>query len=201
MALSDAAYTLGSTLAQLGLSEATVQRLLAEKLAASDENRIKSLAAVNDSASSRGMLQSSATLKSRADTGLEYDRTNAGYVSGANDDLAKIAQQRLDAQSAYNSAVAQDKIDQANAQDAIKPGYDPTDPFNWKGIAADMASKGIVNPGGTTDDPYNWKGIAAAQLTAAPVVKKTPTTTVARPKNTATSTPKVAPRPGVVVRF
>ena len=206
MAAGDAAFTLGSTLAQLGLSEATVQRLLAEKLAASDENRKKSLEAVNNSASSRGMLQSSATLQSRADQNLNYDRQNASYNSGANDDLARIAQQRLDAQATYNNQIAQEQLDNAAAQDPIKAGYDPADPFNWKGIAAEMASKGIVNPGGTPEDPYNWKGIAAMQqpIQQAPAVSRTPKPVVNKPLPVvpaASVKPRVLPKAGQVVRM
>jgi hypothetical protein len=217
--MADAAFILGSTLASLGLSEATVKRLLAEKLASSDENRAKSLMGDQQGASGRGMLQSSATLQTLADTNLEYDRNVGSIQSGANDDLAKIAQQRLDAQAAYAASVAEEQAKIAAEQEAIKPGFDPADPFNWKGIQAEQLAKQAADPNydpadplgwkrikaeqdAANPDPLNWKGIAAeqaakGQLTQGPSVGRKPTPVKPPPPQK----PIQPPRPGKVVRF
>lgn len=208
--MADAAFTLGSTLASLGLSESTVRRLLAEKLAASDENRAKSLLTDRQNISSGGMLQSSAALQSQADVNLGYDREVASTQSGANDELARIAQQRLDAQAAYDLGLAEEQAKKAAEQEALKPGFDPADPFNWKGIQAEQLAnqaKGIMTPGGTPEDPYNWKGIAAEQDAQAPagsLIVKPPVGRKPTPVKPATPTKPVVvqpPRPGKVVRF
>lgn len=210
--MADAAFTLGSTLASLGLSESTVRRLLAEKLAASDENRAKSLQTDRQNFSSSGMLQSSAALQGQADVNLGYDKEVASTQSGANDDLARIAQQRLDAQAAYDIGVAQEQAKIAAEQEAIKPGFDPADPFNWKGIAAEQMANGTygqpapITPvaGGTAEDPFNWKGIQAEQLAQGQLVTKPPVGRKPTPvKPAAPVKPKVIqpPRTGQVVRF
>ena len=212
--MADAAFTLGSTLASLGLSESTIRRLLAEKLAASDENRSKSLLSSREGFSGRGMLHSSAALQDQAQTNLSYDRDVASTQGNTADELARIAQQRLDAQAAYNTSIAEQEAKKAAEQEAIKPGFDPADPFNWKGIAAEQAA-GIAPPepppafippvpGGTPEDPYNWKGIAAerAANTSVPapgtrVIQPPRRPTPAKPQPTKIQTP----RPGQVVRF
>ena len=207
--MADAAFTLGSTLASLGLSESTVRRLLAEKLAASDENRAKSLMGNQENASGRGMLQSTATLGTLADTNLGYDREVASTQSGANDELSRIAQQRLDAQAAYDIGIAEEQAAKAAEQEALKPGFDPADPFNWKGIQAEQLAnqaKGIITPvaGGTAEDPYNWKGIQAEQLAQGQLVTKPSVGRKPTPVKPPTATKPVVvqpPRPGSVVRF
>ncbi len=207
--MADAAFTLGSTLASLGLSESTVRRLLAEKLAASDENRMKSLESVNYDASSRGLLHSGQTLKDRSETNLNYDRDVAGAQGNSADELSRIAQQRLDAQAAYNISIAEEQAKIAAEQEAIKPGFDPADPFNWKGIQAEQLAnqaQGIITPvaGGTPEDPFNWKGIQAQQLAQGQLVTKPPVGRKPTPVKPATPTkPPVVqpPRAGQVVRF
>lgn len=207
--MADAAFTLGSTLASLGLSESTVRRLLAEKLAASDENRMKSLENVNYDASSRGLLHSGQTLKDRSETNLNYDRDVAGAQGNSADELSRIAQQRLDAQAAYNTSVAEEQAKIAAEQEAIKPGFDPADPFNWKGIQAEQLAnqaQGIITPvaGGTPEDPFNWKGIQAQQLAQGQFVTKPAVGRKPTPVKPPTATKPVVvqpPRPGQVVRF
>ncbi len=208
--MADAAYTLGSTLATLGLNESTIRRILAERLAINNENRGRALQNVSANDSSRGMLQSSQAMRNQADTNLEYDRSNASINSEANDNIAMIAQQRLDAEAAYNKQLADAEAKKAAEQDLIKPGFDPADPFNWKGIAAAQAAGTAsppgqipIQPGGTADDPFNWRGIAQAQEQSR--AQQAAQRTITRPRPTATkpSTSASRPRalPGQVVRF
>lgn len=217
--MSDAAYVLGSTLATLGLNESTIRRILAERLALSREDRMKSLQTVSANDSSRNMLHSSSALQNQADTNLNYDRQDASAQANANDEYAKIAQQRLDAQAAYNKAIADEQARIAAEQAAIKPGFNPADPFDWQGIDAKIKagiipdpqagfSNGIqIQPGGTPDDPYNWKGIAAEQAAQKAAQNKvfTPvkaSSTKPQPKSPVNKPVIVAPpRAGKVVRF
>lgn len=211
--MSDAAFVLGSTLASLGLNESTIKRLLAERLAQSKEERGLSVQSVRQGSSDRGMLYSSASMNDQATENLKFDRADSSAQSNTNDQLSRIAQQRLDAEAAYKQQVAEEQAKIAAEQEAIKPGFDPADPFNWKGIAAEQAAQGTSPafvppvPGGTPEDPYNWKGIAAeqqAQGTRAPNSYGTSSNRV--PTKPATPKPKPVVNPpravgGKVIRF
>jgi len=217
--MSDALYTLGSTLAQLGLSQATVERLLREKLASSDENRKKNLEGSRQNSSDRGTLHSSIALKNQADTNLNSDREVASMQGAANDDFSRIAGQRLDAQASYDQSIARQQAADAAAQDAIKPSFNPADPHNWAGIAAEQAAAGTPAfvppvPGGTPEDPYNWQGIAAEQAANRTPIPANPVRPFSPPRPTAPQRPvapvrpyspprrtAAAPKPGKVTRF
>jgi hypothetical protein len=193
-------FDLAGTLANYDLNESALRRYLAERMARLAEDRKKGIQSNQQNSSSRNMLQSTAALTDVADTNLEFDREIGNTNDAVNQDLMKIAQGRTDAQNQYQIYLQ----NQAKAAAAAKPAFDPTDPYNWKGIAAQQAAANStlppspgVNPtaapaitpvaGGTPDDPFNWKGIAAEQAAARAAAKPIATP---RPRATPVTTPK-----------
>jgi hypothetical protein len=154
-------FDLAGTLANYDLNESTLRRYLAERMARLAEDRKKGITQTQTNSVNRGLLHSSVALNDVADTNLGFDR-NVGEVNDSfNSDLMKIAQGRVDAQNQYQLYLQ----NQAKATAAAKPTFDPTDPYNWKGIAAEQAANGTAPASAPVDpaDPFNWKGIAAEQ--------------------------------------
>jgi hypothetical protein len=150
-------FDLAGTLANYDLNESTLRRILAERMARLAEDRKKGIQGNQNNSSARGMLQSTAALTDVADTNLNFDRQVGDTNDSFNSDLMRIAQGRVDAQNQYQLYLQNQAKENAKATQT----FDPTDPYNWKGIAAEQA-KTAPAPADPSD-PFNWKGIAAEQ--------------------------------------
>ena len=187
---------LAGTLANYDLNESALRRYLAERMARLAEDRKKGVQNTQQNSSARGMLQSTAALTDVADTNLGFDRQVGDANDSVNSDLMKIAQGRVDAQNQYQLYLQNQAKENANATQA----FDPTDPYNWKGIAAEQAKNGTLPAPADPADPFNWKGIAAeqaaqGQLTVQPGASMKPRT-APRPlvtKPAVSSTPRALP--------
>jgi hypothetical protein len=152
-------------MAQYDFDEARLRRLLAQRLAMSDEQRGSSLKTGRENNSARGLLQSTIALDDQTDRNKEYDRQNALTNQDYNDQFGTIARGRVSTTSDYNEAEAE-KARLAALQTPLTQPFDPEDPLNWKGIAAEQKALGnpqfqdpAPNPG-PPNDPLNWAAIA-----------------------------------------
>jgi hypothetical protein len=159
-------------LAQYDLDEATIRRILAQKLALNTENRAKSLVTGRENHSARGILNSTIALDDQTERNTEYTRADADLNSSANDGLAQIGIGRGQADADYYAALAEiERQNQLNAgllepapEPAVQDGPTAEDPLNWLGIKKLMDQAAAEGRVFDPEDPYNWKGIEQERI-------------------------------------
>lgn len=160
--MADAFSTYTNELATADLNESQYRRALQQRLEILKRQREQSLLAGREGASSRGLLHSSIALKDIGDREMANNTEVAGTQQEFDNNISKVAWSRTNAANVYEAA--KQEADRQKAADAasrnndqiangvVSGSFDPADPFNWKGIAAQ------ANP-----DPLNWAAIAAEQ--------------------------------------
>lgn len=152
--MSDPFGVYSSQLANADANESLIKRLLAEKINRLNLQRGKSLQAGQQNSSDRGLLHSSIALQDQADINQGVDQQVGDAQNQSLIDLQNVQKQRTDAEAAWQAYQQQQTAKTA----AATPTFDPTDPYNWKGIAATLPPSSTPDP----EDPLGWKAIDAA---------------------------------------